>query len=56
MPVTVYDSQLNLYIGQLAVIGENGVQKVVDLPLTSEEQKQYQASAQAILQNYQKVK
>ncbi|RHW49930.1 L-lactate dehydrogenase [Bombilactobacillus bombi] len=56
LPVTVYDSQLNLYIGQLAVIGENGVQKVVDLPLTSEEQKQYQASAQAILQNYQKVK
>lgn len=47
--------QQDLFIGVPAVIGKEGVEKVLDLPLTPEEQKQFQACAAAIQENVSKA-
>jgi len=47
--------QQDLFIGVPAVIGKEGVEKVLDLPLTPEEQKQFEACATAIRENVNKA-
>lgn len=55
LPVSAYDPQLKLYIGQLAIINQRGVRELVKLPLTKTEAQNYQTAAQTILENYHKV-
>ncbi|UQS82750.1 L-lactate dehydrogenase [Bombilactobacillus folatiphilus] len=55
MPVSAYDPNLKLYIGQVAIVRQTGIDEIVDLALNDHEQKAYQEAAQAIQANYNKV-
>lgn len=55
LPVSAYDKNKKLYIGQLATIGKNGIEKIVPVPLTQKEKALYDDSAKAIQTNYDKV-
>lgn len=55
MPVSSYDAQNDIYIGQVAVVGQTGVSAIVPVPLNESEQQAYQKSVAAIKANYAKV-
>ena len=52
MPVAAYLSGQygvhNLYIGVLAKIGKNGVEKIIELPLNESEQQEFNKSVTAV--------
>ncbi|UQS83747.1 lactate/malate family dehydrogenase [Bombilactobacillus thymidiniphilus] len=56
LPVSAYDPDFKLYIGQLAIVGKNGIEKLVKLSLNKSEQHEYQIASKAIQANYEKVK
>lgn len=48
VPVSVYSNQIDAYYGQPAVIGKNGVESVIDCPLTEKESDFLTGSIQVI--------
>lgn len=54
-PVSGYSKKYDTYVGLPAVVGKNGIESVVDLPLTDEETKKFASSAQMIHDNVSKL-
>lgn len=55
-PTSVYLPEVETYIGYPAIIGKDGVEKVISLELTSEEEKQLQDSADIIKKHIAQLK
>ncbi|NVY95723.1 L-lactate dehydrogenase [Lactobacillus sp. DCY120] len=55
IPVSAYDEAKGLFVGQVAVLGRHGIEKVVPVPLNESEQELFDKSAAAIKANYDKV-
>ena len=55
-PVSVYLDEVKTYIGYPAIIGKNGVEKVVKLPLNDEEDKKLHSSADLIKKHIAQLK
>lgn len=55
-PLSIYDKKEDIYIGQPALLGKDGIIKPVNVTLTEEEQKAFHDSANVIASAYQTVK
>ena len=53
-PLSSFNDTYETYIGQVTEIGENGVNKVIDQPLTEKEETCFRASAQSVFNNLNK--
>jgi L-lactate dehydrogenase len=51
-PCSFYNQKYNSYVGQPAIIGKNGVEEVVDIPLTPEEEAKLANSAKTIKEKF----
>lgn len=54
-PTSVYLEDVGSYIGYPAIIGKNGVEKIVELPLNSEEKEKLRASAEKIKEHIEQL-
>ena len=54
-PTSVYLEDVGSYIGYPAIIGKNGVEKIVELPLNTEEKEKLRASAEKIKEHIEQL-
>lgn len=54
-PTSVYLEEVESYIGYPAIIGKNGVEKIIELPLNNEENEKLHASAEKIKEHIQQL-
>ena len=55
MPVSCWIEKLGVCLSMPAVIGQNGIEQIVDIQLNDQEQKQLQESAQKLQQSYSEI-
>lgn len=54
-PTSIYLEEVESYIGYPAIIGKNGVEKIIELPLNNEENEKLHASAEKIKEHIEQL-